>query len=46
MCFIVTKKWETITGKSMKNSTGKQILQCFIVISEMLCIIFHREASK
>lgn len=44
--FTVTKKWEIITSKSMKNSTKKQIFQCFITILEMLCSLFHREANK
>lgn len=32
--------------KSLKNSTRKQIFQCFIASLEILCTIFHREASK
>lgn len=40
--FTVTKKWEVITSKSMKNSTKKKNFQCFIRILEMLCSLIHR----
>lgn len=46
MCFIVIFKKEAITSKSIKNGTGKQIFQCFIATSEILCTILHRDVAN